>query len=105
MKISKVFLTLLQHCNRPSLDAPLYPLPAAVQLIGIFLRFGFFRFHNFLAVFSPFVFPFFFDVHPLKIKPLVPFFAPRSPLCAAVFVSVIGHVFGILCRPTRFVQF
>ena len=37
----KVFLTLLQHCNRPSLDAPLSPLPAAIKLIWGFFRFFF----------------------------------------------------------------
>ena len=41
MKISKVFLTLLYHCNRPSLDAPLSPLPAAIKLIWGFFRFFF----------------------------------------------------------------
>ena len=48
----KVFLTLLQHCNRPSLDAPLSPLPAAVQLIWVFFRFGFMSIPRFFFSFS-----------------------------------------------------
>jgi len=99
----KVFLTLLQHCNRPSLDAPLSPLPAAVQLIWVFFRF-FFR-HTQSLTFSPFAFSFLFRHTPVEIQTLGALFRVSFfPLCCClpfryrptfrVFVSIF-HFFSL----------